>query len=154
MALWQKLHVYRSVTGLLSTKESSLTPHRYSKPEQTQAANRAQNVQNTGLFCSGSLRNGDGIVRNKVGNSTFGKAVTDGLFLGLGVLLGASGALVDPNTHSLGSHLLLSSDGGRSLQGEVEKKGKNTPKEQARLHRAFHWVTCRSVLFSLDVTKP
>lgn len=26
-ALWQKLHVYKAVTGLFSTEESSLTPH-------------------------------------------------------------------------------------------------------------------------------
>lgn len=33
MALWQKLHVYKAVTGLLSSKESSLTPHRHSKAQ-------------------------------------------------------------------------------------------------------------------------
>lgn len=55
--------------------------------------------------------------------------------LGLGVLSGASEALVGPNTHSLGSHLLLISNSGRSLQGEgkVEKKwGKKNPKTTSK----------------------
>lgn len=50
MALWQKLYTYKAVTGLLSTKESSLTPHRYSKTEQARAANRTQNVQKSSIW--------------------------------------------------------------------------------------------------------
>lgn len=71
--------------------------------------------------------------------------------LGLGVLLGISEALIPLLGMPPASQL-------RSLQGEgkVEKKkgGEKFPKQPARFCRAFYWMTCRSILFSLNVTKP
>lgn len=45
MALWQKLHVYKAVTGLLSTKESSLTPRRYSKTQSSQQNTECKKIK-------------------------------------------------------------------------------------------------------------
>ena len=66
------MHVYEAVTGLLSTKQSSLTPRSHSK---TQGKHK-QDTECTRIrsIWFRKLKR-DGFVRDKVGNSTFGKGV-------------------------------------------------------------------------------